>query len=92
MHMLQHLVEDQLILFGPPKNFSCYLDENYIGVLKIICGHYPKTIETVAMAKIRLSAGVDAIRSMECTYLAPLPTNVGLLQRFVCLNVFGTNK
>eukprot|EP00959_Pyramimonas_sp_CCMP1952_P130923 2737565-Pyramimonas_sp.AAC.1 len=26
MHLLQHLVEDQLSLFGPPKDFSCYLD------------------------------------------------------------------
>ena len=67
MHMLQHLVEDQLQLFGAPRNSSCYLDENFIGVLKLICGRskHPKTIERVAMEKIRLGAGVAA-RQLEC--------------------------
>ena len=36
--MLQHVVEDQLDLWGSPRLFWCYCDENFIGVIKNIAG------------------------------------------------------
>ena len=34
IHMTQHLVDDQLDLWGNPRNLNCYMDEHYIGSMK----------------------------------------------------------
>ena len=59
MHMCQHLVEDQLEIWGNPRNFSCYLDENFIGGLKRVCAmpKHPRTLEVVGMYTCRLLVG-----------------------------------
>ena len=33
-HGCQHIVEDQLDLWGTPRNFNCFMDEHYIGGMK----------------------------------------------------------
>ena len=45
-HMVQHLVEDQLDLWGSPRNFNCYMDEHFIGGMKSVCAmsKHPHTI------------------------------------------------
>ena len=60
IHMIQHLVEDQLDLWGNPRNFNCYMDEHYIGSMKTVCGctKHPHTIEHVVLQKSRVAAGV----------------------------------
>ena len=60
-HMIQHLTEDQLDLWGNPRNFNCYCDEHFIGSLKQICAccKHPRTLERVALLKSRLLAGAD---------------------------------
>ena len=61
MHMVSHLVLDQLLLWGSPHNFSCYLDEHYIGAMTLVCARskHPRTIEQVPMEKSRILAGVQ---------------------------------
>lgn len=34
LHLLQHLVEDKIVLFGSPADFWCYGDEDFVGVIK----------------------------------------------------------
>ena len=60
-HMVSHLVEDQLDLWGSPRNFSCYMDEHFVGSMKTVCSmsKHPHTIEKVALEKSRLLSGVE---------------------------------
>jgi hypothetical protein len=37
-HLLTHLAEDQLKLFGSPARSWCYRDEDYVGVIKVVAG------------------------------------------------------
>ena len=60
-HMDQHLVSDQLEVWGSPKCFSCYNDESFMGSIKLMCrcSSQPSTLEETAMSKCRLLAGVE---------------------------------
>ena len=46
-HLLQHLVEDQLDMWGSPSLFWCYGDENFIGAMKETAAKskHPHTLE-----------------------------------------------
>lgn len=59
-HMLQHLVQDHISVFGNPAQYWCYRDEDFCGSVKCICARtkYPSTLETRVMQKIRLLAGL----------------------------------
>ena len=61
-HMLHHLVEEKLPLWGSPKNFWCYGDESFVGAIKNVAAgsRHPATLEDVAGKKCMLLAGVDA--------------------------------
>ena len=66
MHMLEHMVDEQIDLWGTPRNFNCYMDESFIGKIKLICAmsKHPASIERVVMQKCRLLAGVEAVRAL----------------------------
>ncbi len=59
-HASQHLVEDKIKLFGSPKQFWCYLDEDHIGFLKTIAAktRHPHTLEKRMMEKLRILSGL----------------------------------
>ena len=59
--MVHHLVENQLNLWGSPRNFSCYCDEGFIGAMKNVCAmsKHPYTLEVSVLEKGRILAGVD---------------------------------
>ena len=60
-HMLQHLVRDQLGLWGSPSGFWCYADEDYIGVVKTIAARtrHPATLEKRICEKLMLLSGLE---------------------------------
>lgn len=62
-HMLQHLVCDQLQLWGSPSSFWCYRDEDWIGVVKRIAArsHHPHTLEERVAQKLMLAAGLGCL-------------------------------
>jgi hypothetical protein len=62
-HLLQHLVEDQLLDFGSPSSFHCYGDEDFVGSLKRVCHRtkHPHTLEARVVEKCRLLAAIDAL-------------------------------
>ena len=68
-HMLDHLVNDKVPLWGSPKGFWCYGDEDFVGVIKRIAMQtkHPKTMEQILLQKYRIFAGIHALR------LAALP-------------------
>ena len=55
-HVLQHLVEDKLCLWGSPASFWCYRDEDFIGVVKGIARKTkePKTMEKRILEKMMI--------------------------------------
>ena len=60
-HMLVHLVEEQLELFGSPRQTWCYTDESFMHTLKrcaSFCKH-GSTLESTVLAKLRLAASVE---------------------------------
>jgi len=60
-HALQHLVEDKLHLWGSPRHFWCYRDEDYVGAMKVVAAASkdPRTIEKRVVEKISLVAGLN---------------------------------
>ena len=60
MHMMQHLVEDKITLFGSPMMFWCYGDEDYVGVIKGVCSmtKHPLTLEARVTEKTQIMAGI----------------------------------
>ena len=62
-HMLQHLVEDKLLLWGSPSNFWCYRDEDYVGAVKTIASKtkHPKTLEKRVAEKLMILAGLNSL-------------------------------
>lgn len=62
-HMLQHLVCDQLQLWGSPSAFWCYRDEDFVGAVKRIAGksRHPATLEVRVAEKLMLSSGLDSL-------------------------------
>ena len=59
-HMMQHLVEESLPLWGSPKHYWCYGDEDFVGVIKKIAvmTRHPRTLERVLLEKFRLYVGL----------------------------------
>ena len=66
---MDHLVNDKVPLWGSPKGFWCYGDEDFVGVIKRIAMQtkHPKTMEQIILQKYRIFAGIHALR------LAALP-------------------
>ena len=61
-HLLQHLVEDQLPIYGNPAECWCYLDESFVGHVKGVAAasKCPKTLEQRVGEKIILLGGIEA--------------------------------
>ena len=61
-HLLQHLVEEKIQLFGSPNSFHCYMDEDFVGVVKGVCAasKHPATLERRVSEKCQIMAGVTA--------------------------------
>ena len=59
-HMLQHLVQDHVPVFGNPAKFWCYRDEDFVGAIKRICANtkHPATLERRVLLKLRILAGL----------------------------------
>lgn len=61
-HMLQHLVEEQLNLWGSPVRSWCYRDEDFVGAVKTIASKskHPATLELRLNEKLMLLAGLHS--------------------------------
>jgi hypothetical protein len=55
-HLLQHLVQDKIGLWGSPSAFWCYRDEDYIGTVKGIAAKtkHPFSLETRLLEKLMI--------------------------------------
>ena len=64
IHLLQHLIEESIIVFGSPSLFWCYSDEDFVGVIKTVCQmtKHPATLETRVAEKSMLMAGIASFR------------------------------
>jgi hypothetical protein len=60
-HLLQHLAEEQLRMFGSPAMSWCYRDEDFVGSVKRTaqCSKHPATLEVRCMEKLRILAKLD---------------------------------
>ena len=63
-HMLQHLVEDTIVMFGSPNQFWCYADEDFVGAIKSVCtmSKHPRTLESRVAEKSMITAAVAEYR------------------------------
>ena len=61
-HMGEHLAGQKIDLFGSPRQFWCYGDEDFIGMVKRICActRHPRTLESRLVAKYMLFAALHA--------------------------------
>ena len=61
-HMLQHLVEEQTLLWGSPARSWCYRDEDFVGAVKLVAGKskHPASLETLVSEKLMLLSGLGA--------------------------------
>ena len=59
-HMMVHLVEDKVPMYGSPSSFWCYCDEDYMGTVKAVCAmtKHPSTLERRVLEKTMIMAGV----------------------------------
>ena len=59
-HMLMHVVDEQLGLFGSPNRCWCYRDEDFVGAVKTIASRssHPTTLESRVCEKLTLLAGL----------------------------------
>jgi hypothetical protein len=55
-HMLDHMVRECIGRWGSPRQFWCYADEDFVGMVKRIAvgSRHPKTLESVLLHKYRL--------------------------------------
>ena len=62
IHILQHLVEDQLLLWGSPSRAWCYRDEDFVGAVKLVASRskHPATLEQIMTDKLMLLSGLGA--------------------------------
>ena len=65
-HLLQHLVEDKTELYGSPNAFHCYMDEDFVGVIKAVCqaSKHPATLERRVSQKCQIMAGITALEAL----------------------------
>ena len=61
-HMLDHMVNEKIQLWGSPRNFWCYADEDFVGLVKRIAvmTKHPRSLETVLLKKYKLLAALHA--------------------------------
>ena len=61
-HMLDHMVRESIGRWGSPKNFWCYADEDFVGMVKRIAvsSRHPRTLEKVLLKKYRLYGALHA--------------------------------
>ncbi len=66
-HVLQHLVEDKIGLWGSPSAFWCYRDEDYIGTVKGIASKtkHPFTLETRLLEKLMIWTKIQNMGDQE---------------------------
>ena len=62
LHMADHLVRERIHLYGSPRHFWCYGDEDFVGLVKRICvqTRHPRTMESRIISKYRLYAALHA--------------------------------
>ena len=61
-HMADHMVQQKIQLYGSPRHFWCYGDEDFVGLVKRICAQtrHPRTMEARILSKYRLYAALHA--------------------------------
>ena len=61
-HMMGHIVNEKIQLWGSPRNFWCYADEDFVGLVKRIAvmTKHPRSLENVLLQKYRLYAALHA--------------------------------
>ena len=61
-HMMDHVVNEKIQLWGSPRHFWCYADEDFVGLVKRIAvmTKHPKTLEAILLKKYRLFAALHA--------------------------------
>jgi hypothetical protein len=59
-HMMDHVVNEKIQLWGSPRHFWCYADEDFVGLVKriVVMTKHPKTLEVVLLKKYRLFAAL----------------------------------
>lgn len=62
LHMSHH-IKDKVRRFGNPRDFWCYADEDFVGLIKKIAmqTRHPRSIEIVLLSKFRLYSALHAI-------------------------------
>ena len=60
--MMDHVVNEKIQLWGSPRHFWCYADEDFVGLVKRIAvmTKHPKTLEVVQLTNYRLFAALHA--------------------------------
>jgi hypothetical protein len=66
-HLLLHLVQDKIQLWGSPAAFWCYRDEDYIGTVKGIAAKtkHPFTLETRLLEKLMIWTKIQNMGDQE---------------------------
>ena len=61
-HILQHLAEEQTLLWGSPSRAWCYRDEDFVGAVKQVAtkSHHPATVEKLVSEKMMLLSALGA--------------------------------
>ena len=61
-HMMDHIANGKIQLWGSPRNFWCYGDEDFVGLVKRIAvmTKHPRSLERVLLKKFRLFAALHA--------------------------------
>ena len=61
-HMTDHIVNEKIQLWGSPRNFWCYADEDFVGLVKRIAvmTKHPRSLENVLLQKYKLFAALHA--------------------------------
>ena len=59
-HMLLHIVDQKIDIWGSPREFWCYADEDFVGLVKRIClmTRHPANLENNVLIKYRLFAAL----------------------------------
>ena len=61
-HMMDHIVNEKIQLWGSPRNFWCYADKDFVDLVKRIAvmTKHPRSLENVLLQKYRLYAALHA--------------------------------
>ena len=61
-HLADHLVHQKVSLYGSPRHFWCYGDEDFVGLVKKICmqTRHPRSLERILLCKYRLYTALHA--------------------------------